>query len=264
MAAHRNRSSAFYLAIPHLSWQTVVVGDPLCAPFARRALSRGDIEGGTDQELDLPAFFAKHRTEASAATMPGANERVVRLVVRGETLIARGDRAGARRAFEQAVELAPNLLRPRELLAGLYTLAGEAALAAEQFRSIVALQPNNPVALNNLAYDIAVREKKPAEALAMARRALALAPRDPTILDTVGWIEFLLGNTAEAAKLLVQAAKGAPANPEIRLHSAIALASQGARAAAEAELAEALKLSPALEKQADVQELKARLKAAEN
>jgi len=259
-----NLIEAFYLAIPHLSWQTVVVGDPLCAPFARRALSRGDIEGGTDQELDLPAFFAKHRTEASAATMPGANERVVRLVVRGETLIARGDRAGARRAFEQAVELAPNLLRPRELLAGLYTLAGEAALAAEQFRSIVALQPNNPVALNNLAYDIAVREKKPAEALAMARRALALAPRDPTILDTVGWIEFLLGNTAEAAKLLVQAAKGAPANPEIRLHSAIALASQGARAAAEAELAEALKLSPALEKQADVQELKARLKAAEN
>ena len=68
----------------------------------------------------------------------------------------------------------------------------------------------------------------------------------------------------ELAKLLVQAAKGAPANPEIRLHSAIALASQGARAAAEAELAEALKLSPALEKQADVQELKARLKAAEN
>ena len=259
-----NLIEAFYLAIPHLSWQTVVVGDPLCAPFARRALSRGDIEGGTDQELDLPAFFAKHRTEASAATMPGANERVVRLVVRAETLIARGDRPGARRALEQAVDLAPNLLRPRELLAGLYTLAGEAALAAEQFRSIVALQPNNPVALNNLAYDVAVREKKPAEALAMARRALALAPRDPTILDTVGWIEFLLGNTAEASKLLVQAAKGAPANPEIRLHSAIALASQGARAAAQAELAEALKLSPALEKQADVQELKARLKAAEN
>jgi Flp pilus assembly protein TadD len=260
-----NLIESFYLAIPHLGWQTVVVGDPLCAPFARRALSRGDIEGGTDQELDLPVFFAKHRTEAVAAGMPGASERAVRQVVRGETLLGRsGDRAAARRAFEQAAELAPNAVRPRELLAELYAVAGEAALASEQYRRIITLQPSNTIALNNLAYDMAVREKKPAEALGMARKALALAPQDPTVLDTVGWIEFLLGNTAEAAKLLVQAARGAPANPDIRLHSAFALASQGARAAAEAELAEALKLAPALEKQADVQELKARLKASEN
>ena len=196
--------------------------------------------------------------------MPGASERVVRLVVRAETLIGRGDRAGARQALEQAEQLAPNLLQPHELLSEIYAAAGEAAAAAEQYRRIIVLQPNNTIALNNLAYDMAVREKKPAEALTMARKALALAPREPTILDTVGWIEFLLGNTAEATKLLVQAAKGAPANPEIRLHSAIALASQGAWAAAETELAQALKLAPALEKRADVQDLKTRLKAAQN
>jgi len=259
-----NLIESFYLSIPHLSWQTVVVGDPLCAPFARRALSRGDIDGGLDQELDLPVYFAKHWTEAAAAAMPGASERVVRLMVRGETLAARGDRAGARRAFEQAAELGPNVLRPHELLAQIYTTGGEPALAAEHYRRIIALQPNNAVALNNLAYDMAVREKKPAEAAGMARKALALAPRDSTILDTVGWIEFLLGNTAEAARLLVLAAKAAPANPEIRLHSAFALASQGAQAAAETELAEALRLAPALDKRADVQELKARLKAPQN
>ena len=259
-----NLIESFYLAIPHLSWQTVVVGDPLCAPFARKALSRADIEGGTDAELDLPSFFAKRRLEASMATMPGASERVARLVIRGETLSGRGDRAGARRLFEQAVEQQPDLLHPHELLAELSVLAGDQVTAAEQYRKIIAISPNNTVALNNLAYDIAVREKKPADAVGMARKALSLAPREPTILDTVGWIEYLMGNTAEAAKLLVQASRGAPGSPEIRLHAAFALASQGARAAAETELAAALKIAPALEKRADVQQLKSRLDAAQN
>jgi uncharacterized protein (TIGR03790 family) len=259
-----NLIESFYLAIPHLSWQTVVIGDPLCSPFSKETLSRADIEGCMDAELDLPAFFAKRRVEAALASMVGANERVARLVVHGETLIGRGDRATARRLFEQAVEQAPDVVRPHELLAEIQMASGEPALAAEQYRKIVALQPNNVVALNNLAYDIAVREKKPGEALPLARRALAAAPREPTILDTVGWIEFLTGNTAEAAKLLVQASRGAPGNPEIRLHAAFALASQGARAAAEAELTAALKLVPALEKRPDVQQLKARLDVAQN
>lgn len=259
-----NLIEAFYLAIPHLSWQTVVVGDPLCAPFTRKALSRSEIDGGTDAELDLPAFYAKRRVEAAQGIMPGASERVARLVVRGEVLSGRGDRAGGRRLIEQASEQAPQQLRPHELLAELYLLSGDPAAAAEQYRRIIAIQPSNTVALNNLAYDIAVREKKPAEAVAMARKALQLAPREPTILDTVGWIEYLSGNTADAAKLLVQAARGAPGNPEVRLHAAFALAAQGARAAAQAELGAALKMYPDFEKRPDVQELKARLDAAQN
>jgi uncharacterized protein (TIGR03790 family) len=259
-----NLVEAFYLAIPHLSWQTVVVGDPLCAPFTRKALSRADIDAGIDPELDMPVFFAKRRVEAAAATLPGSSERVARLVVRGENAVARGDRTAAKRVFEQAAELAPELVRPRELLAELNILSGDQDGAAEQYRRIIAIQPSNTVALNNLAYDIAVREKKPSEAIGMARKALALAPREPTILDTVGWIEYLMGNTAEAAKLLVQASRGAPGSSEIRLHAAFALASQGARAAAETELAAALKIAPALEKRADVQQLKSRLEASQN
>jgi uncharacterized protein (TIGR03790 family) len=259
-----NLIESFYMAIPHLSWQTVVVGDPLCAPFARKALSRADIDGGIDSELDLPAFFAKRRLEAATAAMPGASERVVRLVVRAETQIARSDRAAARRLLEQASQLAPDLARPHQLLADLLTSEDEKALAAEHYRRLIAIQPNNVVALNNLAYDIAVREKKPSEALPLALKAQALAPRDATILDTVGWVHYLLGNTAEAAKLLVQASRGAPNSAEVRLHTAFALASQGARAAAQAELEQALKLAPALGKQPEVQELKSRLDSPSN
>ena len=115
----------------------------------------------------------------------------------------------------------------------------------------------------NLAYDMAVRQKKPAEALPLARKALALSKGDAVVLDTVGWIEHLRGNTAEAARLLVQAAKGAPRNADVRLHTAIVLAAQGARGAAAAELAEALKLNPALAQQPETQTLQTQLRSGQ-
>ena len=256
-----NLVESFYLSIPHLSWQTVVIGDPLCAPFARRPLTRADIDGGLDDELALPSFLAKRRVAQVLSAMPGAPENAARLMIRAENLMRAGDGPGARPLLEQASELAPNLVEPHLLVAGLYVAAGQPELAAERYRKVIVLQPGNVTALNNLAYDLAVREKKPAEALPLARKALSLAPGQPLIADTVGWIEYLVGNTAEAARLLTPAAKALPGNPEVRMHNAMALAAQGARAAASAELAEAVKLDPALDKNPDVQELRARLLA---
>jgi Tfp pilus assembly protein PilF len=256
-----NLVESFYLAIPHLSWQTVVIGDPLCTPFARRPLAKGDIDGGIDAELGLPTFFAKRRVAETLASMPGAPEEAARFALRGESLLRTNDRPAARKALERASELAPNAVNLHILVADLQSTAGEPDLAADRYRKVIALQPAHAVALNNLAYDLAVRQQKFAEALPLARKALSLAPNNFTIMDTVGWIEFLSGNTAEAARLLAQSAKGAPGIAEIRLHNAMALAAQGARGSARAELTEALKLDPSLEKRTDVQELGARLPA---
>ena len=257
-----NLVESFYLSIPHLSWQTVVVGDPLCTPFARRPLSRADIDGGLDSELNQPVFFAKRRVTETMAGMPGAPESAARLVLRAENLIRSNDRA-ARAKAARAGHRARTDGRccPSSPWPSCTRSAANQSWRADRYRKVIALQPGHTTALNNLAYDMAVREKKPAEALPMARKALAGAPDNATILDTVGWIEFLLGNNAEAARLLVMAARGAPQNSEVRLHSAMALAAQGARASAATELAEAIKLDPSLEKRQDVQELRARLPA---
>ena len=162
-------------------------------------------------------------------------------------------------AVEQASELVPNSVRLHMALAELYAGAGDPAAAAERYRRTLVLDPSHVIALNNLAYDMAVREKKPADARGMARKALALAPQDASVIDTVAWIEYLLGNTAEANRMLIQAARRAPGNADVRLHNAIVLAAQGARGAAEAELAEALKLNPAFESIPDVRDLRERL-----
>jgi uncharacterized protein (TIGR03790 family) len=258
-----NLVESFYLAMPHLSWQTIVVGDPLCTPFVRKSLPPTAIDGGMDAELALPTFFGQRRLTEMSAAMPGAPARALQLVVRSEDLSRRGDRRGARVELEQASALAPDIAPLHMRIADLLTAEGNAEGAAERYAKALVAQPANVAALNNLAYDLAVRQKKPAEALPLARKALSLSPTSAVIADTVAWIEFLLGNTAEATRLLVLAAKAEPGNPEIRLHSAFALAAQGARAAAAAELAEALKLQPSLGERVDVQELKAKV-AAQN
>ena len=47
-------AEAFSLATPTLSWQTVVIGDPLCAPFRRKVLTRTDLEDRIDPRTGLP------------------------------------------------------------------------------------------------------------------------------------------------------------------------------------------------------------------
>jgi uncharacterized protein (TIGR03790 family) len=252
-----NLIEAFYLAMPHLSWQTVVVGDPLCAPFPRKALSREEIEDPIDSTTALPGLFSTRRVAGTIRQFPGIAESVLRLVLRAETLVATGgDRDVARVALEEATKTAPNI-SPFELqLALLYEQGGQYDRAAERYQRVLDVQPNNAVALNNLAYAIAVRRKSPAEALPLATRAVAAAPNDGTVLDTLAWVEHLLGDDATAAKQIVQATRRDPGNAEIHLHAAIIYAATGARAVAEIELKEALRLAPAFETREDVRDVR--------
>jgi len=252
-----NLIEAFYLAMPHLSWQTVVVGDPLCAPFPRKALSRDEIEDPIDSTTALPGLFSARRVAGTIRQFPGIAESVLRLVLRAEMLVATGgDRDAARVALEEATKTAPNI-SPFELqLALLYEQGGQYDRAAERYQRVLDVQPNNAIALNNLAYAIAVRRKSPAEALPLAKRAVAAAPNDGTVLDTLAWVEHLLGDDATAAKEIVQATRRAPGNAEVHLHAAIIYAATGARAVAEIELKEALRLAPAFEAREDVRDVR--------
>ena len=99
----------------------------------------------------------------------------------------------------------------------------------------------------------------PMEGLPFARRAVAAAPGTANVLDTLAWIQHLLGDDANAAKLMVEAVRTNTLNPDIRLHAAIVFAAAGQIAPAQTQLAIALKLNPALEATDDVKQLRARL-----
>ena len=237
-------AESFYLAMPFLSWQTVVVGDPLCAPFPRTALQPSEIDAGIDPSTGLPSMFSARRLRV--ATARGVRPDAARLMARAEALSAKDDKAGARAALEEATALEPRMLDAQMALARDYELSREYDKSIERYRLALRVDADNAMALNNLAYLLAVQKHQPAEAVGYAERANMLAPGNPAIADTMAWIQHLLGRNQEAAPVMASVVKAEPANAEIRLHAAVIYAAIGKLDGAAVELKEALRLDPSM------------------
>lgn len=61
-----NLAESFYSAIPSLSWQTVVVGDPLTTPFPSTPLPRAETDPAKDPTTGLPMYFAQFAARRNA------------------------------------------------------------------------------------------------------------------------------------------------------------------------------------------------------
>ena len=251
-------AEAFYLATPQLSWQGVVVGDPLAAPFPRRALDAADIDGGLDPATETPAFFASRRL--AVLERQGAAPAAARALLRAESRLARNDATGARQALEEATAADPAFRQAQVTLAEQYQRAGEPARAAERYRMVLNQNPRDVVVLNNLAYVVGVDLKQPGEAFLFAERAFTLAPASPEVLDTYGWIQLLLGRPREAMEVLARAVRLSPDQGMLRLHAAVAYEANGLVDAARRELEEAIRLDAAVANTDDARALRGRLK----
>jgi predicted Zn-dependent protease len=84
-------------------------------------------------------------------------------------------------------------------------------------RRMIALKPDNQSAYNALGYSFADRNIRLEEAKTLIQKAAQLAPDDSFIADSLGWVEFRLGNMAEAVRILEDAYKRQP-DPEIGAH----------------------------------------------
>jgi uncharacterized protein (TIGR03790 family) len=256
-----NLAEAFYLSTPYLSWQTVIIGDPLCEPFMQKPLAKADSEPATDQATELPAFFSERRLRVATAAMK-LDPKLTALLVRAGTRLEKDDRAGGRALLAEVTNAAPKLAAAHLQLAMLDDGSGDHEAAIAGYRRVLELQPDNVVALNNLAFSLAVYKNSPAEGRPLALRAVNLSKRNPDIIDTLAWVEHLLGEEVSARTLLVEAARAAPGNADVRMHAAIVAAAIGDLPGAEAHLKEALRRNPALEKNADVIALRERLSRA--
>ena len=70
---------------------------------------------------------------------------------------------------------------------------------------IIDKNPKNATALNALGYTLADRTKRLDEALKLIQQARAIAPSDPAIMDSLGWVYFRLGRMQESLELLKKA-----------------------------------------------------------
>ncbi|MBC7502038.1 MAG: tetratricopeptide repeat protein [Herminiimonas sp.] len=84
-------------------------------------------------------------------------------------------------------------------------------------RRVIELAPASQHAYNALGYSLAERNVRLPEALSLVEKALTIAPEDPFIMDSMGWVQFRLGNFKEAEALLRRAYALRP-DAEIAVH----------------------------------------------
>ena len=115
------------------------------------------------------------------------------------------------------VALAPqdnDLLYDQAMLA---EKAGHQEVMEQLLRKIIARQPDYHHAYNALGYVLADRGVQLEEARQLIEKALEYAPGDPYITDSLGWVQFRLGNLPRALELLQSAYKKRP-DAEIAAH----------------------------------------------
>ena len=251
-----NLAESFYLALPYLSWQTVVVGDPLCAPFKPANAPALKLELGFDPDTDYPTLFSARRL--AVLTRDGVKPEAAALYARAEAHRAIGRLDDSEMLLTQAIALDPGFTDADLTLAALEEDRGEVVRAADRYRRVLTVKPHDVIATNNLAFNLAERQHKPKEALPLAEEAYRRTPQ-PLVADTLGWVQHLLGNDIEAVRLLDLAAKGGD-EPEVLIHAAAVHLALSDAPAARKDIDAALALEPALKDRADVAELLTRLK----
>jgi tetratricopeptide (TPR) repeat protein len=92
------------------------------------------------------------------------------------------------------------------------------AAAEQQFRKILAIDPNNSLALNYLGFMFADHGVKLEEAVTLLKRAIELDPQNGAYLDSLGWAYFKLGQYQQAEEDLQQAILRLPQDPSLHDH----------------------------------------------
>lgn len=108
----------------------------------------------------------------------------------------------------------PNLLYSRS---NFSEKRRDVALLEKDLRVILDKDPDNAIALNALGYTLANQTSRHAEAYDLIKRALAQKPDDPAIQDSMGWVEYRLGNLPAAREYLEKSYAVFP-DPEVAAH----------------------------------------------
>ncbi len=113
-------------------------------------------------------------------------------------------------------------------------------------RQLIKIRPDYAHAYNALGYTFADRNERLPEARSLIETALKLAPDDPFIMDSMGWVLYRLGQNKEGLDFLQRAFALRP-DPEIAAHLGEVLWRDGQREQAQKIWAEMTKDHPANE-----------------
>jgi tetratricopeptide (TPR) repeat protein len=164
---------------------------------------------------------------------------------------AQGNPDAARQVLDPLLVSKTGEFRARNELGFVEAKAGNYAKAIEHLRKVVEAEPQNVIALNNLAYLLADHTTRVDEALKYALKAKELAPNDIMVDGTLGWAYFQKGMYEVALRYLKDAVNREEKNVVNgtairRYHLAMAYAKTSDEQNASKALNAALKLDPNL------------------
>jgi tetratricopeptide (TPR) repeat protein len=177
----------------------------------------------------------------------------------GETYRRKGDLNGAVQALQKARETLPDNIVVLSTLALVLDGAGRRPEAKQVYEATLKLDPNNAVALNNLAFLLAESNGDLDDALTKAQRAKQLLPSLYEISDTLGWIYLKKNLADQAIDVFKDLVVKQPNHSTYHYHLGMAYAQKGDKSKAVEQLKEALKYNPAKEEKDKIQQLITRL-----
>lgn len=145
--------------------------------------------------------------------------------------------------YKKAETIAPNNTEIWYAESLAYTALEDIDNAEESLRNILQKEPENASALNALGYTLVLHTDRLKEAKAYIEKALEFKPDDPAITDSLGWVEYHLGNLKEAEALLRKAYNKLP-DPEVAAHLVEVLIKRGKRSEAVGMLNDMLNKHP--------------------
>ncbi|HZT31253.1 MAG TPA: tetratricopeptide repeat protein [Bryobacteraceae bacterium] len=182
----------------------------------------------------------------------GYGELYLRL---GETYRRKGDLVSAIGALDKARAALPDNPTVMSTLALALDGAGQKAAARQVYEQTLKLDPNNGIALNNLAFLIAETGGDLDQALTYAQRAKQMMPNMYEVSDTLGWIYLKKNLSDNAVEIFRDLVQKQPTHSTYRYHLGMALQQKGDKLGATRELQQALKDNPSKEEQDKIKQL---------
>lgn len=200
------------------------------------------------QQRQAELLFNQQRNDDASRRLAEAREAqpdyaIQLYLIEAEGLSNHDQVDSAWQVINQGLEQFPddlNLLYTRAMLA---EKRDDLAQLEHDLRYILEREPDHAMALNALGYTLADRTTRYQEAHDLIEKAHQLNPDDPAILDSLGWVNYRLGNLEEAERFLRLALKKFP-DHEVAAHLGEVLWAQGKQREARSVWREALAETP--------------------
>ena len=256
-AQPENLTSIYALGMLDVQTNRLPEAEKYSTTYVGTLAANPDEERDPGQAMLVLAQIAEDRNDTETAlkwlTQIDSGENVVIAQIRRAQILAKGGKVTEARqllqeanpegehAQAQVILAEAQILREANQADAAFTVLGDGlkrypnntellydyAMVAEKannlevmeksLRRMIELAPANQNAYNALGYSFAERNMRLPEAFTLVEKALSLAPDDPFIMDSLGWVQFRLGKLKEAEDLLRRAYAARP-DPEIAVH----------------------------------------------